>query len=298
MNQEKNTMFMRLHPIVNFLYFIIIMFLTMFELHPILLSITCIICLCYQMYLDGWKQAIASFKLLPFLLGLSLVNPLFNQNGKTVLWILGKRKITLEAILYGMVAAEMIFAMILLFRIFHMIMESEKIMCILSKGFPIGALLFTMTLRFVPMYKTQLIKMQTAQKGIGCKVENLTRMQKIRNGVELLSGLMTWALESALETAKTMKGRGFGLSGRTFYTNTEFTKTDGVILGIEIFCGGILFIARTQHCFQISYYPTIIWGNKGVLEMLYYGVYTFFVAIPLLVDLKEEIIWHYLRQNI
>nr|WP_297937260.1 energy-coupling factor transporter transmembrane component T [uncultured Lachnoclostridium sp.] len=201
MNQKKYTMFMRMHPLVNFMYFLVMMLFVMFYVHPVLLGIAGIVCFAYLCYLGGNKQFRTMLTLIPFIMLLSLINPLFNRNGDTVLCYVFHRPITLEASLYGLVAALMIYDMILLFRVFHIIMSSDKIICLFSKMLPIGTLLFTMTLRFVPMYKAQLAKMRLAQKGIQHDVTQGTRIQKIRNGVELISGLITWALENGLESA-------------------------------------------------------------------------------------------------
>lgn len=295
MNQEKYTMFMRMHPLVNLTYFVVMMLYAMFYFHPVLLGIAGIVCFIYLCYLGGNKQFRTILKLIPFVVLLSLINPLFNRNGDTVLFYLFHRPITLEASFYGLVAAFMIYDMILLFRVFHIIMSSDKIICLFSKMFPIGTLLFTMTLRFVPMYKAQLAKMRTAQKGIQHDVTQGTRMQKIRNGVELISGLLTWALENGLESADSMKGRGYGLPGRTSYANMKFTKLDWNVFALEVVLALGLFYGSFKHVFRISYYPVLTWHRSGMLEIVCYSLYGLFALIPLIIDGKEEMTWHFLR---
>ncbi|HAU85486.1 MAG TPA: cobalt transporter [Lachnospiraceae bacterium] len=298
MNQKKYTMFMRMHPLVNFMYFLVMMLFVMFYVHPVLLGIAGIVCFAYLCYLGGNKQFRTMLTLIPFIMLLSLINPLFNRNGDTVLCYVFHRPITLEASLYGLVAALMIYDMILLFRVFHIIMSSDKIICLFSKMLPIGTLLFTMTLRFVPMYKAQLAKMRLAQKGIQHDVTQGTRIQKIRNGVELISGLITWALENGLESADSMKGRGYGLSGRTSYANMKFTKLDWNVFALEVVLALGLLYGSFHHVFQISYYPVLTWRRGGMLEIVCYSLYGLFALIPLIIDYKEEMTWHFLRQKI
>lgn len=298
MNQEKYTMFMRMHPFVNFMYFLVMMLFTMFYLHPVLLGITGIVCFIYLCYLGGKKQFRTILTLIPFIMLLSLINPLFNRNGSTVLFYLLNRPITLEACFYGLMAALMIYDMVLLFRVFHIIMSSDKIICLFSKMLPIGTLLFTMTLRFVPMYKAQLAKMRSAQKGIRHDVTQGTRMQKIRNGVDLISGLLTWALENGLESADSMKGRGYGLPGRTCYANMKFTKLDWEVFALEVVLGLGLFYGSVGQVFQISYYPVLSWNKEAMLGIVCYSLYGLFALIPLIIDCKEEMTWHFLRQKI
>lgn len=294
---RNNTMFMRLHPFVNMLYFLVLIFITMFYQHPVLLSITGITCFIYAVYLGGYSQFKQNIVLLPVLFLFSFINPLFNHRGTHVLFRIGKNPITFESFLYGLIAAGMVYDMILLFSIFHKVMSSDKIICVFSKTLPIGSLLFTMTLRFVPMYKEQLSKMKSAQKGIGF-VEGKKRIEKIRNGVEVVSGLLTWAMENALETAQSMKARGFGLKGRTYYSRYHMTRFDWQLIGVM--GGGLLVIivALIRGVYSISYYPIVEWYGFDKLSVLSYVVFFVFAALPIIIDGKEEITWNYLKQKI
>lgn len=295
---RKNTMFMRLHPLVNLLYFLIIMLLTMLYQNPILLGITGITAFGYSAYLGGRKQLKGNVCLLPMMFLLGLLNPIFNHRGETVLFFFRKEPITLEAVLYGMAAAAMIYDMILLFEIFQKIMTSEKLYFVLSKLLPMGAILFTMTLRFVPMYKEQLKKMRIAQEGIGFDVSQGNIVTKVKNGVELISGLFTWALENALETSDSMRGRGYGGKGRTYYNSARFTKLDWKVICLEGICIAVFLLAMGKRVFTVQYYPGISWAYQGKFSFLYYGIFFLLAAFPLMLDRKEEIIWHYLKQKI
>lgn len=298
MRQEKCTMFMRLHPMTNVVYFIGMMMVTMFYMHPVLLGISVLVCFSYVAYLSKMQGVKKNLRMLPLVALLGMINPVFNPNGNTILFYIYKRPVTFEAVVYGFLAAVMIYNMILLFQVFHKVMNSDKIMSIFSRCFPAGALLFTMTLRFVPLYKNQLAKMRIAQKGIGQDVTQGTKKQRIHYGISLISGLMTWALENALVTADSMKGRGYGLKGRTAYNKDDFTKLDCFVLMAEVIGLFLITIGMLQHVFRVSYYPTISWKLKGTKEMFFYCVFGIFALIPLIVDAKEEITWFYLKQKI
>lgn len=297
MNQEKNTMFMRMHPFVNMVYFLGVMTVIMLSMHPVLLGGALLICFVYSVYLMGRKGFLQNIKLLPFIVLVSFINPVFNHVGRTVLFQVKGYPFTLEAFFFGFASALMIYDMILLFRCFHIIMTSDKVILIGSHIFPLGALLFTMTLRFVPMYMQQIQKMQAARLGIG-QGEDKKRIDKIRSGAELIFGLFTWSLENALETAESMKGRGFGLEGRTYYSRNDVTRLDKMVLIWEVIClAGLVYFAVTNS-FGVSYYPTFSWTMKTMKTKIGCGVFLTFASTPLLIDGKEEIIWRYLRQNI
>ncbi|SES83531.1 energy-coupling factor transporter transmembrane component T [[Clostridium] polysaccharolyticum] len=298
MRQEKCTMFMRLHPMTNVVYFIGMMMVTMFYMHPVLLGISVLVCFVYVAYLSEMQDVKKNLLMLPFVVLLGIINPIFNRNGSTVLFYFQKKPVTFEAVVYGFLAAVMIYNMILVFQVFHKVMNSDKIMAVFSKIFPSGALLFTMTLRFVPLYKNQLIKMRIAQKGIGQDVTQGSKKQRIHYGISLISGLMTWALENALVTSDSMKGRGYGLKGRTSYIKEDFTKLDCFVLMAEVLGLVLTVIGMLQQVFRVSYYPAIHWKLKGTKEMFFYCVFGIYAMIPLIVDAKEEITWFYLKQKI
>ena len=49
---------------------------------------------------------------------------------------------------------------------------------------------------------------------------------RLRHGLNMLSILVTWALENAIETSDSMRSRGYGLHGRTAFSIYRFTKRD------------------------------------------------------------------------
>ncbi len=70
------------------------------------------------------------------------------------------------------------------------------------------------------------------QKCLGRDVSNGNILQRARNGITILSIMITWALENAIETADSMKARGYGLRGRTAFSIFRFDRRDGIVLSI------------------------------------------------------------------
>ena len=73
------------------------------------------------------------------------------------------------------------------------------------------SLLLSMTLRFVPKFKSQIKVVSDAQKCVGRDISNGGVLERAKNGLTILSVMITWALENAIETADSMKSRGYGL---------------------------------------------------------------------------------------
>ena len=77
-----------------------------------------------------------------------------------------------------------------------------------------------MALRFVPRFTAQLKVIRSGQKTMGRDVSEGSLFARIATGVNMLSILVTWALENAIETLIPCEGRGYGLKGRTAFSFT------------------------------------------------------------------------------
>ncbi len=78
----------------------------------------------------------------------------------------------------------------------------------------------------------------------------------------------------------------------------KFTKLDWNVFALEVVLALGLLYGSFHHVFQISYYPVLTWRRGGMLEIVCYSLYGLFALIPLIIDYKEEMTWHFLRQKI
>lgn len=61
-------------------------------------------------------------------------------------------------------------------------------------------------------------------RGAGCVQRRL--IKRAKHGIKIMSILVTWALENAIDTADSMKDRGYGLPGRTAFSIYRFDRRD------------------------------------------------------------------------
>ena len=92
------------HPVINFIYFVIVIGLSMFFMHPVFLVISLICSMAYGIYLKGKKaMKVFFFAMLPSCLLMAIINPLFSHAGATMLFYLKDgNPVTLESIVYGL----------------------------------------------------------------------------------------------------------------------------------------------------------------------------------------------------
>ena len=262
----------------------------MFEMQAglILMSFAC--AALYHLYL---KRS-AGIRYLCLMVGIFLIslimNPLFSHKGATLLFYLPTgNPVTKESLFYGMEAAIVIVSVLLWFSTMNEIITSDKIIEFIGRGFPHFALLISMIFRFIPTFTKQMRNVYFTQKALGEHTKGMRN--KIKIGIRVFSNTTTWALEHSVDTADSMKSRGYGKGKLTTYHNYKFTYWD--ILLIVWFLTGTIYIAVKifrGDCYTY-YYPFI--DIKG--DMSTYICYLLLCMTPMIINGKEALRWHRLQ---
>ena len=263
------------YPTINFLYFALVLLFSMCLMHPVYLAISLTGALAYDIYLKGRKAArFAVMGLLPMAVFAALVNPAFNHEGATILTYLPSgNPLTLESMLYGAAAAVMLASVVLWFSSYNEVMTSDKFVYLFGRVIPALSLVLSMSLRFIPKFKAQMQTVSEAQACIGRDTKNGSVLRRVGNAVRIFSILVTWSLENAIETADSMRSRGYGLPGRTAFSIHRFDDRDKAALAWLIFCGAYLISGWMAGGTYFRYYPTAktaAWTPMTVSFMLVY----------------------------
>ena len=134
----------------------------------------------------------------------------------------------------------MLCAVIEWFSCYTAVMTSDKFVYLFGRIIPALSLVLSMTLRFVPKFKAQIHTVSEAQRCVGRDVSDGSVLQRLRHGITILSIMVTWCLENAIETADSMKSRGYGLPGRSAFSIYRFDSRDQSALSWLLYCGFFL----------------------------------------------------------
>ncbi len=285
------------HPGVNLAFFAATLGMTMFISHPVCLLISLTTGLMYLRYLKGTRGMLRQVGyLLPFLLAMTLLNPLFNHEGMTILGYLpNDNPITLEAIAFGVGSSVMMAASIVWFNSLNEIFTSDKIIYLFGRVIPSLSLLISMTLRFVPRFKDHLQRVWLAQQAY---CADKTAKDKLRSALSAFSATVSWALEQSIISADSMKSRGYGLKGRTAFSIYRFDRRDGLLLTVLlVLCAGVIIPAAAGEL-SWSYYPQMTGTLTGTTQYLIWFCYGGACLLPLIIDLLEDIKWNSLQSKI
>ena len=288
------------HPIVNFIYFVFAIGFTCFFMHPICLCISLVCSFTYSVLLKG-RIAIKTnlIYMLPMLIIMALMNPAFNHEGVTILvYLPSGNPLTLESIVYGLCTAAMIVSVICQFSCYNEIMTSDKFIYLFGKIIPAMSLILSMTLRFVPKFAAQLKVVTNAQKCMGRDISNGSIVRRTKHALGILSIMTTWALENAIETADSMKARGYGLPGRTAFSIFTFDRRDKKVLITLLILGIYVFIGNLCGGMYCSYFPKIEMASCSLFELSLFVGYLLLLTTPIIIELWEVRKWKALRSKI
>ncbi len=296
----RQDVFAACHPAVNFLYFVLVIGCSMFVMHPVFLILSCLGGMAYYIYLSHWKALkTALWLMLPMFLITAIVNPLFTHQGVTLITYLPSgNPLTLESILYGLGAGAMLVCVINWFSCYQEVMTSDKFIYLFGKAIPAMSLVLSMVLRFVPKFKTQIEKVSNAQKCIGRDVTNGNVAARARHGMKILSIMTTWALENSVETADSMKSRGYGLRGRVNFSIYRFDSRDKLLCGFMGLMGLAVIAGIATKTVRFLYYPMVVMNDLTVGAVFCYVCYGMLCLLPVLMNVIEDIKWHYLKSKI
>ena len=293
-----NDSFSALHPALTFCYFAAVLLLTMLVLHPVFLALSLLGALGYCAVLRGWRSLGRTLGwLVPFLVLMAALNALLNHAGVTMLFYLPNgNPVTREALCYGAAAAAMFAAVILWFQCCNVVMTAEKYLYVFGSALPGVSLLLSMALRFVPKFSAHIRSVRAAQASLGCGTREGSAWQRLRNGARILSVTVSWALESGITAADSMKSRGYGLPKRTAFSLFRFTLRDGICLGVLATLGGIVLAGSLTGGLKWWYYPAP-GGAAGAQAALWTAAFVLLAAFPLIFDAKEAIQWRASRSR-
>ncbi len=292
--------FILMHPVVTASYYAIVIGILMFSNSPLFLISAIAMGMCYDILLKGRRSLRNNLFIILFMSFLTvLINALFTHNGSTVLFYLGNNRVTLEAACYGLAMALMLSGVVIWFSSFNVVMTSEKLIYIFGRFAPVLGLTLSMIFRFVPLLRTRFELIREGQKALYTGDEK-GFIGKIRQFGKEVSILVSWSLESSIESADSMAARGYGLKGRTSYNLFKIRTADIMTLLLSMLLGGVTITSYAAGVNKLYYYPVIrvVESSPKWLELAGYVSFIALLAMPLAIDLIGELRWKKSRSTI
>lgn len=277
------------HPAVNFVFFVGAIGCGVVFQHPAYLTVSIAASFLYYAYLGRRKAIKPIVFMLAIVICLAAVNPFFNTRGEHLLFYVFDRPYTQEALLYGAALAGVFLTMFLWFGCYNYVLTGDKFTSLFGNWIPSISLLLVMVLRMVPAFTKKTKQIIGARMSIGKGEED-----KLREGMTVLGTLVSWALEGSIVTADSMRARGYGTAKRQSFLIYHMRKQDWILLAAEVVLLVGVIVSACLGQANAVYTPSVDVASLSWGAVLY-GIY---VLIPLLINLKEAIVWHISRSRI
>lgn len=285
------------HPMINLIYFVSVIFFTISFNQPVFVAIAYVSAFVYSVKLNKVKALIFNLCLIPFIGIYTAWYSYYNHFGITNLHqnIVGN-EITLEAVAYGLERGVTVATVIMILSCMFAVFSSDKIVYLFGKISPKLSLFLSIILRSVPRIKQTARKINIAQKGLGRGAGQGGFIGIIRNSLRVFSILVTWTIESFMESSQSMKNRGYSLRGRTAFSIYRFDNRDRTFV-IAIFLNLTLILAAWAFDQTNMYYNPMIAMNKITpVCIIFYAAYGFLFLMPMGLQIIGEIRFKYLNK--
>ena len=297
---NRNDAFSRCHPLVNFLYFALVLLGAMLLQHPVCQAISLIGAIACFCTLGGEKPG--GFRLwyaLALFAVTAAVNPAFSHEGRTILrYLPSGNPLTLESILYGIGAGLTLCTALVWFSCYTRIMTSDKFVYLFGRIVPALSLVLSMTLRFVPRFSAQARRVSRAQAAVGNDMHTGSPVHRVKCALMVFSILVTWSLENAVDTADSMRARGYGTAKRTSFQIYRMKTLDWILIAAMLTLAVAAAVVAAMGGAAAEFTPKLAIQPVTGIYALGFTAYCAYLFIPSALHLKEAVQWHISRSRI
>lgn len=301
--KSKGTLLQSVHIIAILTYLAALLLLPLIFNHPLYLL---------GVFLVGILAVIAADSVeecLPFLIigiwmavFVMILNPLLVQHGNTVLLygpelpLIGRLRISLEAICYGAVMGVRLMTIIIAFALYNAVVHPDKMTGLVSRFARKSSLVVSLATRMIPSTARDLNSAREVMQLRGVNFSTGTFRERLKKYSWLLEVLLLSSLEGSLATAEAMQARGFGSRHRSCYRRELVRPRDYLCFFSGLSALLFAVYARVQGYADFLFYPELssfAWGS----ELIWLVVIVLCLSFPLILSWGWKH-WPYLRSKI
>lgn len=265
----------RMHPAVGFLYLLGVLGITAFAGSPVvvlesLAGAALLAALSGRLRGIGWTVPIAFTA--------ALANFLFVHNGATALFFVGDMAFTLEALAYGAFTGVMLAAVCLWGNNAVRYVTSDKYIWLFGRILPAAGMVLSCAIRFIPMFVRRTREFIAVQ-----------RCTTVRGYLRAFSASVGYSAEQAMDSALSMRARGYGTARRTSFSLYRFTGGTAAALAVTVFLGAGCAALMISGAGAFWFYPAVSGIRTRLPDILLYCVSGAFFLLPSAVVVRENV---------
>lgn len=278
--------FENFHPAINLIYFTSVIAGSICFDQPVYLAISYLSAFAYSLKRNGIRSLLSNLCLIPLIVIFGFYYASYTHFGITVLRqnFIGNN-MTVESLLYGFTLGIIATAVCMWLSCVFDIFTADKVVYLFGRVSPKLSLYLSVVLRMIPRLKQQAKKISTARKAIGRGIDQGNFFRKIRNGIRILSMLITWLLESMSTISDSMRSRGYSLKGRTAFSIYRFDNRDRIFVISIFLCLTLTMMAILLGQTRMTFDPRILLKPITPMSCVFYCGYAVLCLLPMAAEL-------------
>lgn len=286
-----NMKFENYHPAINLIYFAVLYALVINYNHPAYVGLGFLLAVFYYIWQKGKKAVLPVFCVMAIAALYIWWYVTYHHFGITVLShnFIGNN-VTKEAIYYGFVRGAKLATYLLMFMSIINIFTVDKVVYLVGRVFPRLSLFISLFVRGFSRFREKTSVAETARCGIGLGAGQSSLLKGFIAKVKILSIVFTWTIEDYVESAQSMKNRGYTLKGRTAFSIYRFDSRDRLLVIIMM---GLSFVNAMAIAFdqtKIYYDPEIVMNQMTIWSYVFLGAFAIMMLLPIIVESKKMLV--------
>lgn len=276
------------HPAVAFVFLASALALSMARLHPVFVALSLAGALACSCVCRGGRATLMSLRwVVPLCLVVAAANPFFVASGSTELFRIGQRAIYAEALLCGLCSGGMFASVFLWFASYSSCMDSENSLALFGNVAPVVTLMVSQVLRLVPQFVSRGRAIADVQDGMSAAAPR-SKKDAAQGRMRIVSVLMGWGMEDALERSCAMRARGYDCGARrTTYARFRLGASDAAVLAAVVALALASAVCAWLALAGFSFYPVV----AGVAPFWLYLPYALLMLVPPALWLRDWLQW-------
>ncbi|QXM05265.1 energy-coupling factor transporter transmembrane component T [Crassaminicella indica] len=292
----------KIHPFTMIAFSSILFFMTLIYTHPLYSLSILVFIIVGTLLLGKGKEVKTTMKYGMYAaISIMIINPLVYQGGRTILFksprlfLIGKLKITLEALAYGGNMALKLLCIVFIFLFYAAMTDRDETFSLFSKYAHKLTLTLSMTINIIHRLKLEILRVKDVMilRGVNFKEKNLIKRMKAY--YPILKVIFIASLEGSLDRAESLYSRGYGKGIRTSYSQIKMRRIDYFMNGINLTLLFLLVYSIYSNVGFVKFYPTFQGFDLTDIKFLIYIDIALFVVILLIRGCKK---WKFLKYRI
>ncbi|MHC6181192.1 energy-coupling factor transporter transmembrane component T [Clostridium sp. JNZ X4-2] len=214
------------------------------------------------------------------------INMLFVSSGSTTLFYLFHKRFTLEAIIYAVVMCFKFLAVIYLFLILELMVDSDRAVSYFSSIMPKSTLMLMISFKLIPSMKDRFKNLKEIYEIRGVIFDKKKAKEKTRSYIPVMSVLLEDSMEGSFDIGESAYVRGFLSGHRSVYERQKLKTRDWQVIVLSIALMIFFGIAQFKEWVKFNIYDgvsTVNFFNIGIAVIL-----IFIIAITVTIIINSE----------